>query len=122
MKNRIAAIFAASMLGLMFSATASFAADPTDAPVDVVVTDTPTDTAVDPGVTDPAVVDPAATDAVAIDDTSAGVPPEAMRGVTMAAPMAASEPAPAPGANVGTAAAITAFLVAALFFTRRRTN
>jgi hypothetical protein len=121
MKNRIAAVIAASLLGLTFSATASFAADPTDAPTDVVVdpvvTDVPTDVVVDP------TVDPAATDALGTDQAISGdAAPEAIRAVTLGAPMAAQTPAPEPVANVGTAAAIAAFLAGALFFTRRRTN
>jgi hypothetical protein len=115
MKNRIAAVIAASLFGLTFSATASFAADPTDAPTDVVVvdpvvTDVPTDVVVDPAATD---VPP--TDMPVLADEAS---PEVMRAVTMGAPT----PAPAPAANVGTAAVIATFLAAALFFTRRRTN
>lgn len=108
MKNRLVSALAVALLGLTFSATASFAADPTDAATDVAVdpvdplatdlpvdavaysaadptaTDTPTDVVVD----DPAAIDPAA-------DAGAEVSPEAMRALTMGAgaPMAANAPA-----------------------------
>ncbi len=106
MKNRLASALAVALLGLTFSATASFATDPTDAatdvavdPVDPLATDMPVDavaySAADPTATDAptdvVVDDPAAIDPAA--DAGTEVSPEAMRALTMGAPMAANAPA-----------------------------
>lgn len=94
MKNRIVAAFAVALLGLTFSAGASFAADEvTDPAVDTStevavepVNELVTDTAVDPAVEEPIVDDPAAVDA------GSEVSPEQMRALTMDSPMAANAP------------------------------
>lgn len=108
MKNRLAAALAAALLGLTFTASASFAADPTDAATDVVV---------DPA--EPLVTDePVAIDDPAAVDAGSEVSPEAMRALTMDAPMAANAPveeestsAVLPAALAAAAAAVVGFAV-----------
>jgi hypothetical protein len=93
MKNRIASAVAVALLGLTFSASATFAADEvTDPAVDAStevavdpVNELVTDTAVEPAADETIVVDPAA-------EADTEVAPEAMRALTMGAPMAANTP------------------------------
>lgn len=132
MKNRLAAALAAALLGLTFTASASFAADPTDAATDVVVDPAEplvTDEAVDAvayGETDPTTTDePVAIDDPAAVDAGSEVSPEAMRALTMDAPMAANAPVEEESTSAVLPAALAAATAAVVGFAvvrRRKLN